>query len=213
MSYTSNTLGQLGGAIGGRSRWWTYETADAVSVVLGSGYITDADKKHMQVGDMVLVRFGTLNTTGPDQVPSTHARGTVSEFASAPGYAVLEVSSITTGAATLVAPGPQVINVSTSTSAAGAVTLNAKAGIITTESLTTASQATYTLTITNSQVTVGDLVLGTIQNGSNTTGIPVLESVVPGAGILTVKIGNASTTTTPFGGSLKFSFVDLSATP
>lgn len=211
MSYSSNKLSVVQGTLGGASaRTFEYFTSDAVATILAAGYISDATKKGMRVGDMVRAFIGTLNTTGADASPSTAARGTVSEFASAPRIAWMMVSSITTGAATLVGIDPPLINASTSTSAAGAVTLNAKAGIITTETITTTGQSIYTLTITNSAVTVGDLVLGTIQNGSNTTGLPTLISLAPGAGTLVAKIANAATTATnPFGGSLKLSFVDF----
>lgn len=104
--------------------------------------------------------------------------------------------------------GNVVLNSSTSTSAAGAVTLNAKAGIITTETITTTGQSVYTLTITNSSITATDLVLASVGNGSNTTGIAAISSVVPTAGVLTIKVSNAATTATnPFGGSLKIAFV------
>lgn len=208
MAYVSGNLTLLASAIGGKERIWEYITTDTPATVLAAGYISDATKKRLQIGDRVQVTYGTLNTSLTAN-PSTAADGTVSEFASLPNVVMMVVSSITTGAATLIAPAQPLINAGTSTSAAGAVTLNAKAGIITTESVTTISQAVYTLTITNSQITIGDLVLGTIQNGTNTTGIPVLSSVTPGAGTLTVKIANASTTTSPFGGTLKFSFVDF----
>jgi hypothetical protein len=101
MAYVSNRLSELGGTIGGLQRMWTYQTADSVSTVLGAGYISDATNKRMQVSDLVLVFTGTLNTTGPDQSPSTHSRGTVSEFASDPSIAYCVVDSISAGAATL----------------------------------------------------------------------------------------------------------------
>lgn len=101
MAYTGNTLSQLQGAIGGRSRWWTYETADSLATVLGAGYVSDATKRRLIVGDIIFCRFGTLNTTGPDAATSTNARGVVSEFAAAPGFEVLEVDAIASGAATL----------------------------------------------------------------------------------------------------------------
>lgn len=216
MSYKTANLSELTNAIGGAGqRWWTYWTADSIATVLGAGYISDAGNKRMQVGDIVWAFSGTLNTTGADQVPSTHARGTVSEFASQPIMAALEVASITAGAATLVAAnvdaGSIVVNGGTSTSAAGAVTLNAQGGVITTETITTVSQGTYTLTISNSLVAATDLVFVSVQNGTNTTGIPVVSQVIPGAGTITVKIANATTTTTPFGGSLKVSFLDFKA--
>lgn len=211
MAYKSNSLSRLTATIGGGGvRVWEYWTSDAVATILAAGYVSDAGKKGLVVGDLIKVFTGTLNTTGPDASPSTASRGTVSEFASDPRVSWLTVSSISAGAATLVATDPPTINYGTSTSAAGAVTLNARAGVITTETITTTGQSVYTLTITNSQVTAGDLVLGTIQNGSNTTGIATLMSVVPSAGVLTVKIGNAATTATnAFAGSLKFSFVNL----
>ncbi len=98
-------------------------------------------------------------------------------------------------------------NGSTSTSAAGAVTLNNKCGIITTETITTVSQGVYTLTISNNTATVGDHVYASVSNGSNTTGIPVVTSAACGAGTVVVKVANASTTTSPFGGSLKVDYL------
>jgi hypothetical protein len=47
------------------------------------------------------VYIATLNTTGPDQSPSTVARGQSSEFAANPISIVLAVSAISAGAATL----------------------------------------------------------------------------------------------------------------
>lgn len=212
MSYSSNKLSLVTGQIGGASaRQWDYFIADSLATILGAGYVTDAKQKGMRVGDYIRVFIGTLNTTGPDATPSTAARGTVSEFASAPRVLWLMASAFTLNAATLVATDPPVVNNATTTSAAGAATLNAKSGTVTTETITTTGQAVYTLTLTNSQVTVGDLVLGTLENGSNTTGIAVLNSLSAGAGVLTAKISNAATTgTNPFGGSLKLKFANLS---
>lgn len=99
--YVANRLSMLQGSIGGLQRIWTYQTADSIATVGGAGYISDATNKRMLVGDLVLVFSGTLNTTGPDQVPATKARGTVSEFASDPSVAWFVVDSISSGAATL----------------------------------------------------------------------------------------------------------------
>lgn len=104
MAYISKNLSELTTTIGGRgARWWAYWTADAIGTVTGAGYVTDAANKRMQVGDVVWVLSGTLNTTGPDQSPSTHAAGTVSEFASDPTLTICTVTSIASGAATLTA--------------------------------------------------------------------------------------------------------------
>lgn len=104
MSYISKNLSEITNTIGGRgARWWCYWTSDAIGTVTGAGYVSDAGNKRMQVGDVVWVLSGTLNTTGADQVPSTHAAGTVSEFAADPTLTICTVTSIASGAATLTA--------------------------------------------------------------------------------------------------------------
>lgn len=93
------------------------------------------------------------------------------------------------------------------TASAGAITNNSRFGAITTDTLTTTGQSAYTLTITNSTVTVGDLIMATLDNGTNTTGIAVLPKVHAGAGVMNVTIVNAATTATnPFGGTLVFNY-------
>lgn len=87
-------------------------------------------------------------------------------------------------------------------------TLNNKAGIITTQSLTIpAGQATVT-TITNNTVTSTDIVFASVQNLTNTGGVPVIGTVTPGAGTLAIAIANASTTGTSgiINGTLKIAF-------
>ena len=96
------------------------------------------------------------------------------------------------------------------TAVAGAATANGGAGIVTSESLTTAAAATYTLTVTNSSVTVGDIVMGEVFNGTNTTGVPSLATVTPGAGIFTAVVQNISGATA-FGGTLKIAFQVIKA--
>jgi|SRR5579862_1005183 len=104
MAYVSKNLSELNQLIGGRGqRLWIYWSADSIGTITGAGYVSDATSKRMQIGDVVLAFSGTLSTTGADQSPSTHAAGTVSEFASAPTFAILECSSISSGAATLTA--------------------------------------------------------------------------------------------------------------
>lgn len=78
----------------------------------------------------------------------------------------------------------------TATSTAGAATLNKNSGVITTESLTTALNAVYTLTLTDNQIAAADVVQVTIGNGTNTTGLPVLSTVNPAAGSVVIKIAN-----------------------
>jgi hypothetical protein len=84
----------------------------------------------------------------------------------------------------------------TTTAVAGAATLNKMAGIVTSESsITTAAGSDYTLTLTNSTIAVGDFVLASCSNGTNTTeGIAVNRTQVSaGQVIIHVRNTNAST--------------------
>ena len=83
----------------------------------------------------------------------------------------------------------------------------------TTATSTTTGQSSFTHVITVSGVTVGDVVVASLENGSNTTGIGTIRSATAGAGIITVIIGNAATTATnPFGGTLVVNYMHRSAT-
>jgi hypothetical protein len=84
--------------------------------------------------------------------------------------------------------------VNTATSASAAATLNAYSGTITTEALTTAAQATATLTVTNAYCTANSTVLVVFAGGSYTTGNPVLTRVVPAAGSFVITFGNLNPT-------------------
>lgn len=94
----------------------------------------------------------------------------------------------------------------TATAAAGAATLNKPAGVITSEALTTAAAGDYTLTLTNSVIAAGDIVLVTLHAGSNTT-VPVyLHGVAVSAGSVVAKARNAHATAA-LNGTLVFHFV------
>lgn len=96
----------------------------------------------------------------------------------------------------------------TATAVAGAATLNKASGQITTESLTTAAAADYTLTVTDSAIAATDLVMASFQLGTNTTGTPVIRSVTPAAGSLVIKVYNAHASAA-FNGTLVISFVQF----
>jgi len=92
----------------------------------------------------------------------------------------------------------------TGTSAAGAITINSQTGLITTESLSTASQGIYTLTVTNNRIASTSSLDVDVLSGTATSGTPVLGSITVTAGqaVITVQnIGNAA-----FNGSLQFPF-------
>ena len=94
----------------------------------------------------------------------------------------------------------------TGTAAAGAVTLSGLTGKITTESLTTAQNAFYTLTITNASVSAADVAFASVANGTNTQGTPMVCRVTPGAGTLVVEIQNKHASAQALNGTLLVSF-------
>jgi hypothetical protein len=94
----------------------------------------------------------------------------------------------------------------TATASSGAATLNTPAGVITSEALTTAAAAADTLTLTNSKIAAADQVLASVQNGSNTQGIPVVGRVTPGAGSVVILVYNLHASQA-LNGTLKIAFV------
>lgn len=168
MAYATNALSLLSGTIGGRNRRWYYESADALATILAAGYIADATNKRMQVGDIVEVYSGTLNTA-LTATPSTKAVGTVSEFASQPVSCQAMVASIASGAATLVPAGKrtvilpvQLADIATGTFKVGMPTafIVLSALFRTGKAATTASKlATLTVGISGTPVTGGVMAL------------------------------------------------------
>ena len=101
--------------------------------------------------------------------------------------------------------------VGTATASAGAATLSDLAGLITTESLTTAQNAIYTLTITNTKVAAGDLVFAHVYDGTNTQGTPVISRVTPGASSIVIKVNNLHASAEALNGTLKIGFFVVKA--
>lgn len=99
----------------------------------------------------------------------------------------------------------------TATATAGAATLNKSSGKITSESLTTAQNALYTLTLTNSAIAAADVVLVSVANGDNTQGTTVVTKVTPAAGSVVIIIANKHATAESLNGTLVISFVVFKA--
>jgi hypothetical protein len=93
----------------------------------------------------------------------------------------------------------------TATASAGAATLSKSAGVITTESLTTAQNATYTLTLTNSRIAAADQVFASVSLGTATTGNPTITTVRPQAGSVVIVMQNISATA--LNGNVRISFI------
>jgi hypothetical protein len=98
----------------------------------------------------------------------------------------------------------------TVTETGGAATLNKMAGVVTSEALTTAAAASYTLTLTNTVVAATDLVFVSVQNGTNTQGIPLVSTVTPGSESVVIVINNQHATDA-FNGTIKISFLVVKA--
>jgi hypothetical protein len=100
-------------------------------------------------------------------------------FAQATGPATFRPYSLAIGSGT-----------KTATATAGAATLNQPSGKITTEALSTAAGATYTLTITDSQIAATDIVFASPAWGTNSAGETGIIRVTPGAGSVVIIVKN-----------------------
>jgi hypothetical protein len=98
------------------------------------------------------------------------------------------------------------MDVGTATATAGAAELNKAAGKVTTEALTTAQNAIYTLTLTNSEIAAADMVFASVADGTNTQGTPMIGQVNPGAGSVVIEVINKHATAEALNGTLEISF-------
>lgn len=78
----------------------------------------------------------------------------------------------------------------TATAVAGAATLSQGAGFVTSEALTTAAAATYTLTLTNSFIDANTMVFANVKSGTSTTGEPCVATCSASAGSCTIVVQN-----------------------
>jgi hypothetical protein len=93
----------------------------------------------------------------------------------------------------------------TAAATAGAATLNKTLGTITSEALTTAGLAAYTLTLTDSCITASSIIVWSIDNGTNTQGTLGQGIVTPGSGSAVFKINNLHATQA-LNGTIKVNF-------
>lgn len=96
----------------------------------------------------------------------------------------------------------------TATATAGAATLNKQAGVITSEALTTAAGATYTLTLTNSVIGATDQVFASVAYGTATAGMPAVTRVTPGSGSVVIIVQNIHASAA-LDGTIKIAFAVL----
>jgi|SRR5580693_1070186 hypothetical protein len=92
------------------------------------------------------------------------------------------------------------------TSTAGAATINHQAGVVTTESLSTASGSAYSFTLTNSRITTASIVLCQLLGGTNTKhGLSF--TAVPSNGSAAISVLNNDISAAALNGTLIFGFV------
>lgn len=95
----------------------------------------------------------------------------------------------------------------TATAASAAAALNEAQGKITSESLTTAQNAIYSLVLTNDKITADSLVFVSVADGTNTQGTPMVGQVNPGDGTVTIEVINKHATAEALNGTLEISFM------
>lgn len=98
----------------------------------------------------------------------------------------------------------------TASATGGAATLSKMAGKVTSEGLTTAAGAAYTLTLTNTVIAAADLVFASVANGTNSQGVPVIGLITPGAGSCTIEVRNDHASAA-FNGTIVISFLVFKA--
>lgn len=166
----------------------------------------------------------TLDKTGNESMDTTIGKiqsnfdelyGANVEFTDWSGVSVTASGAITGGSVTTagkITGGSLVLDTGTKTATAttGAATLNKDSGLITSEALTTAAAAEYTLTLTNSSVAAGDYVFASVQNGSNTVGPIYVTTITPGSGSVVIKVINGHATA-PLDGTIKIAFLVVKA--
>jgi hypothetical protein len=116
-----------------------------------------------------------------------------------------------TGLATLGAGFAVDTGTKTATAVAGAATLDKLSGKITTEALTTAQDASYTLTLTNSAIAAADTVFVSVANGTNTQGTTVVTKVTPASGSAVIIVTNKHDSAQALNGTLVISFLVVKA--
>lgn len=102
MAYSTAKLSLVLSTVEGQGpQLWSLINSDSLATMLGAGYVTDATKLGMRVGDIVLTQTGTFDTT-VYTAPTTKAVGDNADFTDTPPvWMWAQCGSITTGAATL----------------------------------------------------------------------------------------------------------------
>lgn len=189
----------------------------AGTIAASKAVVVDANKDASAFRNLTLTNLdaGASGTAGSvDVFPTTAAKGKIAITAadSAGDTTTTVTNASQAGARTYTIPDNgasgwfAVGGAGTATATAGAATLSQLSGKITSEALTTAAGADYTLTITNTLCAAGDLVFASVDNGTNTTAGISVQRVTPGAGTIVILVRNTHASAA-LNGTIKVSFM------
>jgi hypothetical protein len=197
-----------------------------ISITIGGGFLNQQasgqqactrQPLYIRRIDAVNTSAGALHTVTiyPVIVQGTNAtEGTGHSIQLPPdGYVELTFANIDGGQQEWVVTGGNYLTfgntaIYTNSAVAGAVTLNAKSGYLTSESLTTAAGSDYVLTFTNNRISPNSIVQVNVMNGTNSGGVPTLATVnTTTSGQATIDVHNDGSSA--FNGTLVLKFLVL----
>lgn len=185
MAYSGTGLNLESQLIGGVHRRFTYKSADSLATVLATDYFALAYHTHN-------VREGDIIDVLEDDTDPPNWTRTKVDAVDADGNATVIVTPVDSG---------------TATATTGAATLSRMAGKVTSESLTTAQNGIYTLTVTNTLIKATDIVFASVTDGTNTQGTPMIGLITPGSGSVVIEVINKHATSEALNGTIVVSFM------
>lgn len=204
MAFVPNGLSCVWQALAGKYAFWVYRSADAFADVDATDYFAGCYERGLREGHMMIVE--ETDTDPPTQtlayVQAIDADGnaTVAAMAYAGDFVVTDLTFGTGG--TIIG------DTGTGTASSNAVTIDKMAGVLTTESLSTAAAGSQAITLTNSVIETGDIVLAHFVSVP-ANGTPVLAAVA-GAGSATITIYNKHASAA-FNGAFVIAFLVIKA--
>jgi hypothetical protein len=206
LSFNVSTTGLVGDAI--NPRRGTIVTTDNLATITTAGYLNNQNASGYPILPTDI--FDVIYNYNPATQAGTFGIFQVS-YAVATGYSLILTGStanalLTTAINTMAAGGEIILDKSTATTTAGAATINKQSGVLTTPSLTTASGASYVITLTNSEIKTTSILLCQIMGGTNTTsGITTVAT--PAAGSATILLNNSGIAAAALNGTVIIGFV------
>jgi hypothetical protein len=165
----------------------TGASSTVTGVVTGANFKLSADGAILDSSNNELVKLVKATSAVNELTVKNAAAGFDVELSATGGDTDIDMQLVAKGAGLILIGGS-----ASGTATGGAATASAQRGYVTSEGLTTAGQASYTLTLTNTRIGASSLVFAGVENGTNTQGNPTVGRVkVTGAGTATIEIVNA----------------------